>query len=169
MGFGTFHVKLFEIFEVLEAAWLVKALIVAFLTAALTTGRDSVVRHRGILAFVAFMFVVLSNVPLAVTAKYQIVGDRELLARLSDVVLRVLRRRDPVRAADRRIRQLALTPIAARDLRFLRHIRGRGIFRVVWDGPGQRACGIHRASDVRQVENGGCMDCESRVSGDPRR
>ncbi len=38
MGFGTFHVKLFEIFEVLEAAWLVKALIVAFLTAKLTTG-----------------------------------------------------------------------------------------------------------------------------------
>ena len=71
MGFGTFRVKLFEIFEVIEAAWLVKALIVAFLTAALTTGRDRVVRHRGVLWVVALVFVVLSNLPLALSAKYQ--------------------------------------------------------------------------------------------------
>jgi hypothetical protein len=72
MGYGLFRVKLFEIFEVLEAAFLVKAVIAAFLTAVLLGGRDAIVRHRGVLAFLAFVFLVLTNLPLAFTAKYQI-------------------------------------------------------------------------------------------------
>lgn len=70
LGYGTFRVRLFEMFEVVEAAWMVKASIVAFLTAVVTLQRG-VVRRAGLVWFLGFVFLVLSNLPLAVTAKYQ--------------------------------------------------------------------------------------------------
>ena len=71
MGFGIFRVTLADLFKVIDAAWLVKALIVAYLTATLTTGLVDPVRRRGVLWFVAFVLVVLTNLPLAITVKYQ--------------------------------------------------------------------------------------------------
>jgi hypothetical protein len=70
MGYGIFRVMLRDLFDVVDAAWLVKAIIVAYLTATLTTARDRVQR-RGVLWLIAFVFIVLTNLPLAVTVKYQ--------------------------------------------------------------------------------------------------
>ena len=71
LGFGAFRVTFRDIFEVVDAAWLVKALIVAFLTAVLLLGRDSAVRRRGLVWLLVVTLLVLTNLPLAVTAKYQ--------------------------------------------------------------------------------------------------
>ncbi|HEX5109482.1 MAG TPA: hypothetical protein VFV95_13590 [Vicinamibacterales bacterium] len=70
LGFGAFRVTFGDIFAVVDAAWLVKALTVAFLTALLLKERD-VVGRRGLLWLLVFTLMVLTNLPLAVTAKYQ--------------------------------------------------------------------------------------------------
>jgi hypothetical protein len=70
LGYGTFRVRLFEMFEVIETAWVVKASIVAFLTVVLTLPRGAIPRS-GLVWFLAFTFLILSNLPIALTAKYQ--------------------------------------------------------------------------------------------------
>lgn len=71
MGYGTFSATLRDLFGVVEAAWLVKAIIVAYLTAALTIAGGDRVQRRGVLWLIAFVFIVLTNLPLAATVKYQ--------------------------------------------------------------------------------------------------
>jgi hypothetical protein len=71
MGFGTFHITLRDLFSIVEPAWIVKALIVAYLTAVLTFAQTETVRRRGFLLFLALVLLTLTNLPLAVTAKYQ--------------------------------------------------------------------------------------------------
>jgi hypothetical protein len=70
LGYGTFRTRLFDVFRVLDAAWLMKAAVVAFLVWTVTTSR-TVVRHRGFLVFLVVVFMLLTNLPIAVTAKYQ--------------------------------------------------------------------------------------------------
>ena len=70
MGFGVFRVTLRDIFSVIDVAWIVKGLIVAYCLAMLTLRRDQVQR-RGALLFIAVVLIVLTNLPVAVSAKYQ--------------------------------------------------------------------------------------------------
>jgi len=71
MGFGTFRVTVKDIFQVIDAGWLAKALIAGYLTVILTMRREPFVQRRGILLFIAMVLIALTNLPLAVTTKYQ--------------------------------------------------------------------------------------------------
>jgi hypothetical protein len=71
MGYGVFRVTLRDVFKVVEVAWLVKAVIVAYLTFLLTTRREQLMQQRGVLWFIALVLIVLTNLPLAITTKYQ--------------------------------------------------------------------------------------------------
>lgn len=71
MGFGVFRVTFKDIFKVVEVAWLAKAMIAAYLTVILTLRREPFVQRRGILLFIAFVLMALTNLPLAITTKYQ--------------------------------------------------------------------------------------------------
>jgi hypothetical protein len=70
LGYGTYRPRLLEMFKVLDGAWLVKAAIVGFLVWGLTTAPGTV-RRRGLVAVIGLVLLVLSNLPLAVTTKYQ--------------------------------------------------------------------------------------------------
>ena len=71
MGFGVFRVTFRDIFQVLDAGWLAKALIAGYLTVILTMRREPFVQRRGLLLFIALVLIALTNLPLAVTTKYQ--------------------------------------------------------------------------------------------------
>src|SRR6185503_7249780 len=70
LGDGTFKGRLFEVFRIIDAAWLVKAAIVAFLVWTVTAWRTPV-RRSGLLLLFAVVFMMLSSLPLVVTSKYQ--------------------------------------------------------------------------------------------------
>jgi len=70
LGYGSFRTRFFDIFRVFDVAWLIKAAIVAFLVGSITASR-TLVRRRGLLFVFVLVFMVLTNLPLAVTSKYQ--------------------------------------------------------------------------------------------------
>jgi len=70
LGYGTPRPRLLDIFLLFDMAWFVRAAIVAFLVTALTAVRTQV-RQRLVLLVLALVLAVASNLPLAVTLKYQ--------------------------------------------------------------------------------------------------
>jgi hypothetical protein len=71
MGWGTFRVTAQDLFAVVDMGWLAKALIAGYLTLMLTLRREPFVQRRGVLLCIAVVLIALTNLPLAVTAKYQ--------------------------------------------------------------------------------------------------
>jgi hypothetical protein len=70
-GFGGFRGQVTDLFEVVEPAWIVKALIVGYLAAVLLQRRGDVQR-RGTLLMIGFVVFWLTNLPLSVASKYQL-------------------------------------------------------------------------------------------------
>ena len=70
LGFGTFRARISDIFKVFEVAWLVKGAIVAFLVGMVVSSR-TLVRRRTLVVVIALVLMVLTNLPLAITSKYQ--------------------------------------------------------------------------------------------------
>jgi hypothetical protein len=70
LGYGSPRSRLIDVFAVFDPAWMVKAAIVAFLVGWLLALRTRV-HQRGALLLIALILLIGTNLPLAVTAKYQ--------------------------------------------------------------------------------------------------
>jgi hypothetical protein len=70
LGFGGFRGQLTDLTEIIEAAWIGKALIVGFLVAMLTR-RPRTANHRGLVLAIGLVIFWLTNLPLAGVTKYQ--------------------------------------------------------------------------------------------------
>ena len=70
LGYGSPRSRLIDVFAVFDIAWMVKAAIVAFLVGWLLGVRTRV-QQRGALLVIASILLIGTNLPLAVTAKYQ--------------------------------------------------------------------------------------------------
>jgi hypothetical protein len=70
LGYGSPRPHLIDVFRLFDVAWLVRGLIVAFLVTSLAA-RRTIVRHKAVLVVLAIVLIIGSNLPLAVTGKYQ--------------------------------------------------------------------------------------------------